>query len=114
LLFGNCWYPIEAPRHLVLFSPKTIRRLAEMAGLRVKQSSMLIQQRYFRKSLHYLMGQGRILPEDFLERKQIFAKQKKGTRKRLHYIASPLTRIACWFGKGEGMEVELVKGPKKG
>lgn len=114
LLFGNCWYPLEAPRHLVLFSPKTIRRLAEMAGLRAKQIFMLVQPRYFDKSLQYIMGQGRILPEDFLERKQIFAKQKKGRRKRLHYIASPLTRIACWFGKGEGMEVELVKGSKKG
>ncbi len=80
----------------------------------MKQIFMLVQPRYFDKSLQYIIGQGRILPEDFLERKQIFAKQKKGRRKRLHYIASPLTRIACWFGKGEGMEVELVKGSKKG
>ena len=109
LLFGNCWYPLEAPRHLVLFSPKTIRRLAEMAGLRVNEISMLIQPRYFSKSLQYLMGQGRILPEDFLERKQVFASEKQKKRKWLRYIASPLTRIVCWVGRGEGMEVEMVK-----
>ena len=109
LFFGNCWYPLEAPRHLVLFSPKTIRRLAEMAGLRVNRISMLIQPRYFSKSLQYLMGQERILPENFVERKQVFAREKKKKRKWIRYVASPLTRIGSWFGKGECMEVEMVK-----
>ncbi len=109
LLFGNCWFPLEAPRHLVLFSPKTIHQLAQTAMLRVNRISMLIRPRYFSKSVQYLMGQGRILPEDFIERKQIFAKEKKKKRKWIRYIAYPLTWIASWFGKGEIMEVEMVK-----
>lgn len=109
LLFGNCWFPLEAPRHLVLFSPKTIRQLAEMAGLGVNRICMLLRPRYFSKSLQYLIEQGRILPEDFVKREQIFAREKMKKRRLARYIAYPITRIASWFGKGEIMEVEMVE-----
>ncbi len=35
--FGSAWLNLDPPRHLVLFSPATLRRAAEQAGLRVQR-----------------------------------------------------------------------------
>lgn len=35
--FGRYWIGFDAPRHLTVFSPQTLRKLAETAGLRVTQ-----------------------------------------------------------------------------
>ena len=34
-IFQSYWYPLELPRHLYHFSPATLRKVAESAGLRV-------------------------------------------------------------------------------
>ncbi len=36
-IFGRYWIGYDAPRHLTVFSPRTLRKLAETAGLRVMQ-----------------------------------------------------------------------------
>jgi hypothetical protein len=33
-IFRSYWYPLELPRHLYHFSPATLRRVAQSAGLR--------------------------------------------------------------------------------
>ncbi len=38
-LFGPCWRGLDAPRHLYIFTPATIRRLLDSAGLRVETIS---------------------------------------------------------------------------
>lgn len=38
-LFGRSWYALEAPRHLVLFDPRTLRATVEAAGFRVVSRS---------------------------------------------------------------------------
>ena len=35
-LFGSFWRGLDAPRHLYLFTPKTLKRLSETAGLAVR------------------------------------------------------------------------------
>jgi SAM-dependent methyltransferase len=39
LLFGACWRGLDAPRHLYIFTPKTVRGLLDSAGLRVEMIS---------------------------------------------------------------------------
>lgn len=35
-LFGTYWYNLDSPRHLFLFNPKTLRKMAEDAGFTVR------------------------------------------------------------------------------
>jgi hypothetical protein len=34
--FANAWYPIETPRHTVIYTPAAIRALSEKNGLRIQ------------------------------------------------------------------------------
>jgi hydroxyacyl-ACP dehydratase HTD2-like protein with hotdog domain len=36
-LLGRAWQALDPPRHIMLFSPKTLRICAESAGLRVAE-----------------------------------------------------------------------------
>ncbi len=36
IIFKSCWYNLDSPRHLFLFSPRTLRKLAEKEGYLVK------------------------------------------------------------------------------
>src|SRR5581483_6642832 len=39
--FGQDWWPLELPRHLLHFTPGTLRRLVESNGLRVQELTMV-------------------------------------------------------------------------
>jgi SAM-dependent methyltransferase len=64
-LFGADWFGLDLPRHLVHFSPRTLRRIVEMAGFQVYtihgqrhaswlQSSARLARRRGRRRLHWL------------------------------------------------------------
>lgn len=36
-LFKSCWYNLDSPRHLFLFSPNTLRKIIEKEGLKVNK-----------------------------------------------------------------------------
>jgi SAM-dependent methyltransferase len=48
--FGPSWYGLDLPRHLIHFSPGTIRHMVERAGLRVRGLRMLRHSRWLRES----------------------------------------------------------------
>ena len=39
-LFGTYWFPLETPRHLFMYSPSSIRNLAELAGFHVQNMTI--------------------------------------------------------------------------
>lgn len=44
-LWGPLWFPLESPRHLWLFSPRTLRRLLEDTGFRVESMRTTVWDR---------------------------------------------------------------------
>jgi SAM-dependent methyltransferase len=48
--FGPAWWPLELPRHLLHFTPATLRRLAEMHGLEVVNLRMLGRTSWMKRS----------------------------------------------------------------
>jgi SAM-dependent methyltransferase len=49
--FGPDWWPLELPRHLLHFTPATLRRLVETHGLQVCEEGMLLRGGWMRRSL---------------------------------------------------------------
>lgn len=52
--FGADWWPLELPRHLLHFTPVTLRRLVEAHGLQVCEVKMLLRGGWMRRSLTML------------------------------------------------------------
>jgi 2-polyprenyl-3-methyl-5-hydroxy-6-metoxy-1,4-benzoquinol methylase len=53
-LFGEYWFPLELPRHLVHFSPKTVRRAFTEAGFRIDTIRFRRRGETMAKSVDYL------------------------------------------------------------
>gem|GEM_PF-2409393 len=51
-LYGNCWYPFDAPRHILHFTPATLARAGEAAGLRLVSLHSRTQTRLLCESHH--------------------------------------------------------------
>jgi SAM-dependent methyltransferase len=49
--FGPDWWPLELPRHLLHFTPATLRRLVEAHGLQVCEQHMLLRCGWMRRSM---------------------------------------------------------------
>ena len=49
--FGKSWWPLELPRHLLHFTPRTLRLLLEAQGLKIHQERMLDRGGWMRRSL---------------------------------------------------------------
>jgi SAM-dependent methyltransferase len=52
--FGPAWWPLELPRHLLHFAPRTLRRLVEAHGLEICEERMLQRAGWMRRSLALL------------------------------------------------------------
>jgi len=48
--FGEDWWPLELPRHLLHFTPPTLRRLLESHGLRMQEVRLLGRGSWMRRS----------------------------------------------------------------
>lgn len=53
--FGPAWYHNDVPRHLILYSPRNLTRLAECHGLRLLETLMDTSPKAFLNSLDYIM-----------------------------------------------------------
>ncbi|HMF12401.1 MAG TPA: class I SAM-dependent methyltransferase, partial [Gemmataceae bacterium] len=49
--FGRDWYGLELPRHLLHFTPATLRRLVEAHGLKVRELDTIVRAGWLRRSL---------------------------------------------------------------
>jgi len=54
--FRNNWFADEVPRHLVLFNPASLARLAETAGLQIEHITTLPRGKLLLYSLDYIVG----------------------------------------------------------
>lgn len=48
--FGRDWWPLELPRHLLHFTPATLRRLVEAHGLQVRELGIVPRASWMRRS----------------------------------------------------------------
>lgn len=109
-LYGSCWWPLEAPRHLMLFDLKTIRMLGEKAGLRPQRVVTHPEPGLLCDSHHYLHSQGDPLPASWDQRREVVeASNKKKEKYRLYRkLIGPIASINAMFGRGEVMEADFV------
>jgi len=49
--FGQDWWPLELPRHLLHFTPATLRKLVEAHGLQVAESQLVERGGWIRRSM---------------------------------------------------------------
>lgn len=54
-LFRENWYALDAPRHVISYSPKTLRRLAEATGFTVAAQNFSAGPFNFVRSIKYLL-----------------------------------------------------------
>lgn len=111
-LFKSYWYGLEMPRHLFMYSPKSLRKLALDAGF----SELLCSTPpacYAENSLYYLWG-------EFLQgisRTPTPLSQAKGPgplgsffRKGLRFtLRNPYRAAASWAGAGPALEMVFQK-----
>jgi 2-polyprenyl-3-methyl-5-hydroxy-6-metoxy-1,4-benzoquinol methylase len=109
--YGSCWYALDAPRHLMLFSPRTLQALSRRAGLDVRSLKTAGSTAILRRSHHYAKTQGRALPPDFAGRAEIVASAARVRRSDRVYraLVSPVARVAAAVGRGEILEAELTR-----
>jgi SAM-dependent methyltransferase len=87
--FGPNWWPLELPRHLLHFTPATLRHLVESHGLEVQQLRMPARCGWMRRSLAQARRrQGRRLLE------------RLGS---VRLVSSVLTRWTVWTRQGDSL-----------
>lgn len=108
--FGSRWFPLEAPRHLFLFDPDTIRRLGAKASLECRSLRTRCEGWIVDYSIHYRQNQAAVLPADLSERESMVKRSEKLRRK--HQLArkliAPLLSVGAVFGRGDLLRAELV------
>jgi SAM-dependent methyltransferase len=95
--FGPAWFPLELPRHLTHFSPKTFDKMFRRAGFRTEPVRMFSRSNWLRNSAQLARQQGR------------------GPR-RLQWLAfRPMARlVAAWCVLTRQAEDLLITGIKPG
>jgi len=109
-IYGSCWFALDAPRHVHLFTPDTICRLAEQAGLVVRGLKSYFDPMIYSNSRHYSLTQGRRLPRRIEERKMLLSAASRNRKKHrvFRQLISPLASLS-FLGRGDLLEVELER-----
>jgi 2-polyprenyl-3-methyl-5-hydroxy-6-metoxy-1,4-benzoquinol methylase len=95
-IFGSSWFALEIPRHLFLFSAKTISRLLSENGFEVENITYDKEPKTAIRSLSYIFfGRSVAISPIFWH--------------ILWYIMNPISRILSFFGK---TSIILVKAKK--
>lgn len=112
-IYDSCWVHLDAPRHLTLFDPDTIRQLGRRAGLRTARVRTLSETYAFTESRHYAETQGRELPADLDARRALLrsSEERRASHKAFKKMVSPLARAACARNRGELLEAEFTRAP---
>lgn len=71
-LFSKAWLPWEPPRHLFLFSPRTLQECAEQAGLRVLKLWTTARSAHWICSASYSIRRNGTLPGGLLQRQSLW------------------------------------------
>ncbi|EKD26927.1 MAG: methyltransferase type 12 [uncultured bacterium] len=114
--YGNCWFPLDPPRHILQFSIETMGYMADKVGLKIKSLKTLPKPRFILKSYLYkkFLRNNYIDIEELEKRKQLIqncaAKERSKsifhkTIKRLFYLQN----IFCNYKNGEVMKIFLQK-----
>jgi glycosyltransferase involved in cell wall biosynthesis/SAM-dependent methyltransferase len=113
-IFGTYWYALELPRHLYHFSPRSLRRLADITGLEVA-SLITGREVFIEYSVHYIVDA--LLNRVGISRPPL-AKAKdssipwKVVRKGYRWTILPLlTGLASLAGDGESIHAVFRKNP---
>lgn len=109
-LYRSCWFALDAPRHLCLFDPRTIRLAGDKAGLRARRIATGSTSRMLAESRHYAVAQGAVLPEDLALRTELVGRAWRQPRRSRWYrdATAPLALFAALTGRGDLMEVEFA------
>lgn len=100
-IFGNKWFQLDTPRHLFLYSEKTLKKYAKKTGLgieKIKYNSTPLQ---FLVSIEYLLTE--------------FGMNKKilnlllSSNKILFLILLPFSQLLNFLKWGDQLEVVLIK-----
>ena len=102
---------LDAPRHLLLFDPRSIRTLGDKAGLRPTRLSTSAGARQLWGSHHYKHAQGVDLPQDLEERRELIAGTQSAPKRRglKRLLVRLVSFVASIFRCGEALEVEFVR-----
>lgn len=113
-LYGNCWYALDAPRHLHLFDAPCLRRLAEAVGLRVESISSIGSTRVLVRSRRYARMQGEHLATDITARSEIVRRTgEAGDDDRVfHRLASPFVALFALLGAGDTLRARFTRGSR--
>ena len=108
LLYRSCWFHLDAPRHLFLFDPRTIRLLARQAGLVTRRVVTRSSPVTLCKSRHYATTQGCTLPGDLAARRAVLESSARSRKPHRIYrrFVSPLTAFCALIGRGDILEAE--------
>jgi SAM-dependent methyltransferase len=82
--FGTSWFPLQAPFHLLHFTPKTLGRLVAGHGLEVERCRLVGRTSWMRNSLR-MAG----------ERSWLARRASKGP------VPGWLTRLSVWLGRAD-------------
>ena len=111
-LYRSCWYHLDAPRHLLLFEPRSMRLLAERTGLGVRRLVTRSDVRCLCNSRHYARTQGALLPDEIERRRAVLAESRRNTARQplFKQLVRPLAAFGTLVGRGEVIEAELTVG----
>ncbi len=101
-LFGKFWMPLETPRHLFLYSMRTMRLISKKVGFKIVKQSFQSYPWYFLFSIHYWLN--RFRHKEILG---VNAKLPSSTFLKLGLF--PGTTFLSWGGLGDCMQVWLKK-----
>jgi 2-polyprenyl-3-methyl-5-hydroxy-6-metoxy-1,4-benzoquinol methylase len=109
--YGSCWYQLDAPRHLMLFNPATMRRLGQRAGLTVRRIVSESSAPILCASRHYARTQGATLPPGLPRRAEILAAAARSkTPDRLYRkLIAPVVALYALSGRGDILEAEFTR-----
>jgi len=111
-LFKSYWYGLEMPRHLFMYSPSSLRKLATNAGFRELLCSTP-PACYAENSLYYLWGE--FLKSMSRQPTPLSRAQGPGpvgnfVRKALRLtLRNPYRAVASWAGAGPALEMVFQK-----
>ena len=72
-IFGPFWFPLESPRHLYLFTPKTINTLLKkIGGFKIIKIKHDVSAYHLAKSLSYTMGNKQVINKALMKFKIFF------------------------------------------
>jgi 2-polyprenyl-3-methyl-5-hydroxy-6-metoxy-1,4-benzoquinol methylase len=89
--FGSAWSPLDLPRHLIHFTPDSLRRMVEQAGLEIT----------YLKALGHTRWMGRTLEAALRRHPGGIGKALLACCQRSRILTSLLTRCCTWAGKAD-------------